>query len=579
MRHCILHPLLPDRSEDGKPSDTSLKFSLVCLNSEGNETFEKLASMSLVANLVLYLHTKYNLENVDSANVYNIWSGSCNVAPLIGAYLADSHLGKFSTLLYSSIASLMGMVALTLTASLHELTPPACNGQAHCEQPNAWQKLVLYSGLGLLVIGSGGLRPCNIAFGADQFDTTTEKGRAQLDSFCNWWYFLFTLALIVALTGVVYIQTNISWVLGFAIPAGCFALSILIFLLGRKLYVRVKPQGSTFGDIMKVIVASFRKFSTRTSGQSLYDAPLIGQESEQMLAHTERFKFLDKAALIVDPDELDSSGNPRTGWRLCSVQQVEQLKCVISLFPVWVSGIGAFIGMQQMPSFGTFQAIQTNRKIGNNFEMPPAWIGLVPMIALSIWIIIYESMYIPWIKKRKNDETGRLTMETRFRVGIVMSILCMVVAGLTEMKRRKSALENRSFQSPITVALLVPQFALAGLIEAFAAIALLELLTTQWPKSMRTFAGAAFFLSLSIASYGTSIIVTIVKKVTSLNGNTSWLGGNDLNKNRLDYYYYIIAALGILNLLFFEFIARHFLSDVDGHDGSRIPSTCDEEKQ
>lgn len=83
------------------------KFSLVCLNSEGNETFEKLASMSLVANLVLYLHTKYNLENVDSANVYNIWSGSCNVAPLIGAYLADSHLGKFSTLLYSSIASLM----------------------------------------------------------------------------------------------------------------------------------------------------------------------------------------------------------------------------------------------------------------------------------------------------------------------------------------------------------------------------------------------------------------------------------------------------------------------------------------
>ncbi|PRQ43107.1 putative proton-dependent oligopeptide transporter family, major facilitator superfamily [Rosa chinensis] len=537
----------------------------------GNETFEKLASMSLVANLVLYLHTKYNLDNVVSANVYNIWSGSCNVAPLIGAYLADTLLGKYSTLLYSSIASLMGMVSLTLTASLHELTPPACNGQAQCEQPNAWQKFVLFSGLGLLVIGSGGLRPCNIAFGADQFDTTTEKGRAQLDSFCNWWYFLFTIALIVALTGVVYIQTHISWVLGFAIPAGCFALSILIFLLGRKLYIRVKPQGSTFGDIMRVIVAAFRKFRTKTSGQSLYDAPSIGQELEQILAHTERFEFLDKAAVIVDPNELDSNGNPKSGWRLCSVQQVERLKCVIALLPVCISGIGCFIGMQQMPSFGTFQAIQTNKKIGNNFEIPPAWMFLTQMIALSIWIIIYECIYIPWIQKRNNDESGRLTMETRFKVGIVMSILCMVVAGLTEMKRRNSALENGSFESPITVALLVPQFALSGLIEAFAAIALMELLTTQWPKSMRTFAGAVFFLSLSIASYFTSILVSIVKKVTSLNGNTSWLGGNDLNKNRLDYYYYTIAGLGVLNLLYFQFIARHFLSDADGHDRSRIP--------
>lgn len=296
------------------------------------------------------------------------------------------------------------MGVLTLTAILPELTPPACNGQAQCEQPNAWQKLVLFSGLGLLVIGSGGLRPCNIAFGADQFDTTTEKGRAQLDSFCNWWYFLFTIALIVALTGVVYIQTNISWVVGFAIPAGCFAISIVIFLLGQKLYIRVKPQGSTFGDLLKVIVAAFRKCSTKTSGQSLYDAPSIGPESEQTtLAHRERFQFLDKAAVIVDLNELDNNGKPKNGWRLCSVQQVEQLKSVIALLPVWLSGIGCFIGMQQMSSFGIFQAIQMNKKIGNKFEIPPAWMGLTPMIALSIWIIIYESIYIPRMQKRNND--------------------------------------------------------------------------------------------------------------------------------------------------------------------------------
>ncbi|KAM1094802.1 hypothetical protein ACFX13_009897 [Malus domestica] len=147
----------------------------------GNETFEKLASMSLIANLVVYLHTKYHLDNVVSANVFNIWSGSCNIAPLFGAFLADTYLGKSYTLLFSSIASLLGMGTLTLTACIHKLTPFACAAQ--CQQPSTWQIAILYSGLGLLVVGSGGLRPCNIAFGADQFDTTTEKGREEAPAF------------------------------------------------------------------------------------------------------------------------------------------------------------------------------------------------------------------------------------------------------------------------------------------------------------------------------------------------------------------------------------------------------------
>ncbi|CAN6723979.1 unnamed protein product [Malus baccata var. baccata] len=546
----------------------------------GNETFEKLASMSLIANLVVYLHTKYNLDNVVSANVFNIWSGSCNIAPLFGAFLADRYLGKFNTLLFSSIASLLGMGTLTLTAGIHKLTPSACISQtAECQQPSTWQIAILYLGLALLVVGSGGLRPCNIAFGADQFDTTTEKGRAQLDSFCNLWYLLFTLALLIALTIVVYIQTNVSWILGFAVPTGCFALSIIIFLLGTRLYVRVKPQGSIFADIIKVLVATCRKCGSKsnageTSGQSYYD-PLVGSESErERAARTNKLKFFDKAAMIVDPSELDSQGKPKNSWKLCSVQQVEQLKSVVRILPVWITGIVCFVGMQQMNSFGIFQAIQMNKSIGPKFQIPPAWMGLTPMIALSIWIIIYESIYVPQMQKRGKNETGRLTMEQRFKIGIVISVLCMVVAGLTEMKRRDSALAHGTLESPITVALLVPQFALSGLIEAFAAIALMELLTTQWPQSMRTFAGAVFFLSLSIASYLTTILINVVKKLSGLNGNSSWLGGNDLNKNRLDYYYYTIAAFGVLNFVYFHFFARHYLSD-DVAQHSEKPSDCD----
>ena len=145
------------------------------------------------------------------------------------------------------------MALLSLGAGIPSLRPPTCTNPTDCTQPTGPQFAVLYIGLGLLAVGSGGLRPCNIAFGADQFDVSTEKGRCQLESFCNWWYLLFTLALLGALTVVVYIQTNISWLLGFAIPAACFALSTLIFLLGRNTYIRLSPNGSVLVDLLKVM--------------------------------------------------------------------------------------------------------------------------------------------------------------------------------------------------------------------------------------------------------------------------------------------------------------------------------------
>ena len=450
---------------------------------------------------------------------------------------------------------------MTLTAGIHQLRPPTCSERPHCQWPQGWQLGVLFAGLGMLSIGAGGIRPCNIAFGADQFDTATEKGRGQLESFFNWWYFTFTIALVIALTGVVYIQTNVSWTLGLAIPTLCLAFSITIFLLGRHTYICKKPQGSIFSDMAKVIAAACRKRRLKASGGTFYDPdPTLGESelNNVRLVHTDRFKFLDKAAIVADPSELNDQGMPRNVWRLCSLQQVEQFKCLLGILPVWVTGICCFIVMDQQNTFGVLQVIQTKRSIGSHFKIPPGWMNLISMIALSFWIYIYECIYIP-LTKKITKRAARLSLGQRIRIGILLSILCMVVAAIVERKRRDSALRVGSFVSPTSFALLLPQFALSGLNEAFAAVSIMEFFTMQMPESMRTVAGAVFFLSLSIANYLGSFIVNIVHKVTLHSGKTPWLGGHDLNQNRLDYYYYVIAALGALNFVYFNFFASRFL--------------------
>lgn len=455
------------------------------------------------------------------------------------------------------------MGIITLTAGIEDLRPPPCKPGAECVEPEGWQLAILYSGLALLAIGSGGIRPCNIAFGADQFDTRTPKGKAQLESFFNWWYFSFTVALLIALTLVVYIQTNISWVIGFVIPTVCLFLSTLIFVIGHRTYIIKQPEGSVFVDLAKVISAAFRKrkqnvLDTSDSDKNFYDPPTVESDSEAVkFPHTEKFRWLDKAAVIVDDaTELDSHGRAKNNWRLCSIQQVEQLKMLLGMVPVWTTGIICFLAMDQQNTIGMLQAIQTNKIIGN-LNFPPAWCGLMSMIALSIWILTYERFLLP-LTQIITGRRQRLAMTQRITAGIIMSISTLTIAGIVERKRRLSALEQGTFESSLSILALLPQFACSGMIEAFAAVALMEFLTTQLPESMRTVSGAVFFLSLSAASYLNSLLVNIIHAVTK-HSKAPWLGGTDLNKDRLENFYFLVAIIEVLNLVFFTFFSSRYV--------------------
>ncbi|KAL0384970.1 UNVERIFIED_CONTAM: protein NRT1/ PTR FAMILY 2.8 [Sesamum radiatum] len=150
-------------------------------------------------------------------------------------------------------------------------------------------------------------------------------------------------------------------------------------------------------------------------------------------------------------------------------------------------------------------------------------------------------------------------MHQRIIIGIIMSIVCMIVAGLVEQKRRELAIREKSFISPLHVLVLLPQFTLSGLTEAFAAVTLMEFFTIQLPESMRSVAGAIFFLSLSIASYLSTLIVNMMHSLTGEGGKTPWLGGHDLNNNKLDKYYFIMAAIGFVNLIYFTLVARKYV--------------------
>lgn len=145
--------------------------------------------------------------------------------------------------------------------------------------------------LGFLSIGSGGIRPCSIPFGVDQFDAKTEAGRRGINSFFNWYYMTFTIVLIIALTLVVYIQDTVSWVWGFGIPTMLMLFAILLYFVGTKFYVYVKPEGSVFTGILQVLVAACKKRNMKLvpASTAYFDPPLKGTVSRK-LTLTNKFR-------------------------------------------------------------------------------------------------------------------------------------------------------------------------------------------------------------------------------------------------------------------------------------------------
>ncbi|OWM89580.1 protein NRT1/ PTR FAMILY 2.13-like [Punica granatum] len=555
----------------------------------GNETFERLATFGLLANFMVYLMREYHMDQVSASNVLNMWSGFTNFAPLVGAFISDAYAGRFRTIAVASFASLLGMVTITLTAWLPQLHPPSCppgQQQGQCKGHNGVQLAVLVTGLGLLSVGTGGIRPCSIPFGVDQFDPSTEEGQKGINSFYNWYYTTFTVVILITQTLIVYIQDSVSWVIGFGIPTALMFCSLVLFFVGTRIYIHVRPEGSIFIGIIKVLVAAHRKrhlkVPPRGSAEAIgvfYDPPLPKDSPFQSkLPLTDQFRFLNKAAIVLEND-LNAEGSPKDQWSLCRIQQVEEMKCLLRIGPVWASGIVSLTAMSQQGTFTMSQALKMDRHLGPRFQIPPGSMTVISMITIGIWLPIYDRLIVPALRRVTGLEGG-ITQLQRIGVGMVFSILSMVASGLVERDRRAlaNAHPNPLGITPMSALWLSPQLILMGFCEAFNIIGQIEFYNRQFPDQMRSVANSLFFCSFAGASYLSALVVNIVHHVTGGHGRPDWLTA-DINAGRLDYFYYLLAGMGALNFVYFLYSAKRYRykgsveSDREGHLDFELTST------
>ncbi|KAL8162623.1 hypothetical protein V2J09_014112 [Rumex salicifolius] len=517
----------------------------------GNECCERLAYYGISSNLVSYLTKKLHEGNVAAARNATIWSGTCYLSPLIGAFLADAYWGRYWTIAAFSTIYFVGMFTLTLSAAIPALRPAECAG-ATCPSASFPQYAVFFLGLYLIALGTGGIKPCVSSFGADQFDDTDTKERVKKGSFFNWFYFSIYVGALVSTTTIVWIQENAGWGLGFGIPALFIGIAIACFFCGTPLYRFQKPGGSPITRMCQVLVASFRKWRLEVPYDSnlLYETPekCSSIKGSRKMEHTDELKFLDKAATMTDAET--KGGDLSNPWRLCTVTQVEELKILIRILPIW-SGFLVFTTVySQMSTTFVEQGMAMNRAVGR-FTVPAASLSSFNVISVIICVPVYDKLIVPIARNFTRKERGFSQLQ-RIGIGLFVSIFSMAAAALVETKRlqiaRELGLVDKRVAVPMSILWQIPQFFLIGVAEVFTLIGKLEFFYDQSPDAMRSLGSALALLTMSVGNYLSSFVVTVVTALTTAGGRPGWIPDN-LNEGHLDYFFWLLAGLSFLNLL------------------------------
>ncbi len=214
----------------------------------GNEAAERFSFYGMKAILVVFM-TKYLLDaqghpahfsEDDAKYYYHLFVASAYFFPVFGAIIADVWLGKYRTIISLSLVYCLGHLALAIDDT----------------------RVGLFTGLALIAVGSGGIKPCVSAHVGDQFGKSNVHLQGQI---FGWFYLAINLGAFLStiatprllevfpqsLAGMLHVTSpemherilRIGPHVAFGLPGLLMLIATWVFWHGRSKFVHIPPRG------------------------------------------------------------------------------------------------------------------------------------------------------------------------------------------------------------------------------------------------------------------------------------------------------------------------------------------------
>jgi len=176
------------------------------------EMWERFSYYGMRAFLILYMTAPaaaggLGFGDADATSLYGTYTGSVWGASILGGLLADRVLGQYRSVLVGGVIIMAGHFVLAF--------PPV---------------VFFYTGLALLVIGTGMLKPSVSTLVGSLY----EEGDARRDAGFSIFYMGINLGALLGPLVAGYIAQRIDWHMGFACAGVGMFFGLLQYVLGRK---------------------------------------------------------------------------------------------------------------------------------------------------------------------------------------------------------------------------------------------------------------------------------------------------------------------------------------------------------
>ena len=533
---------------------------------------------------VVYLNSVLERPKNQAAMIASLVNGTSYLTVLLGGHLADAVLGRGKTVLFASGLACAGLMLLTISAAV------ATTLESHTVD------LALFlSAEACIALAFGGIKPNVSPLGADQFEDFDPKTGAPLNDkerFFGWYYFFINVGALIAATLLVWVQTSVSWTLGFALPTAIALAALTAFVAGWRGYRLIPPGEAPLKRLRQVCVLAVRNrgLALPADPLDLYeeDHPSSDEESNEEeetfapppLMHTPTLRFFDKAAVVPPGESWPLRHDPRPST-FVSVTQVEEAKQVARLLPVLATWLVWNLCYAQLGTVMVQQAELCDRRLGRKnagpddggFTMPAASVTIFSTLTILVLVPAWDRLVRPFLEKKGwAPTTLQRCAASQVLMAVAMGIASAVEAwrGSVQLAREAAGADN----SAISVLWLIPQIAALGVSEFFF-IGAIEFFYQQAPERMRSLASSLELVNYGVASYIAAGFVGIIGL------RTDWLpGSGPRGEGRLDLYYATLAGLAAVNAAVFIWPVaalyryREFVPPDPLGKGGAAPSIC-----
>ncbi|KAI3954416.1 hypothetical protein MKW92_042704 [Papaver armeniacum] len=460
----------------------------------------RFAFKGVASNLVTYLTEVLKMKNSTAAKTVNSWAGISFLLPLLGAFLADSYLDRYSTILASSIL-------YVATSS------------------SPWSSFPLFLSLFLIALGQGGYNPCLQAFGlkplptsnnvkdgddANDENTSNEKIKSM---FFKWWYFGICSGSLLGVSLMSYLQDTFGWGLGFAIPCIAMAMSVAPFSCGTKFYTVTEQQPKSAGGRSTSPMMNSIKGAARNLMHRKNYVALPTNLSEAVELDLEQKPLCSQHS---GDEQCNSMANNPNG-AVPVVGTAEETKSIARLMPIWGMLLTFAIIFQQPATFFTKQGMTMKRNIGNHFMIPPATLQSAINVSIILLMPLYDKLVTPVYRIISRSDKA-ITVMQRMGFGMFYPL---------EISRRDPTMSP----VPLSIFWLLPQYIILGVSDVFY--------------------GCWYAGCFGVGGFLSAILISFIEFVTSdSDGKHSWFS-DDMSEAQLNNYYWLLAFSCALSLFFF----------------------------